>query len=413
MGKPAQEMVANLYEEKVDLLGDYIPDLKETGTIMWNVFCAKEAPLFRKPQVYAAALHYFIDRNVPGLGFYTQKELAEIYRVSAASLSRAYRKIEYGLDEELAEMEAKMGELLDAPEDGMDIGDDSFPFNPMEMEKSMREITRALEEKDFASEEEMNDYINQLLNDPDAGPQQELSAEEQAEEMIYEAVNADGGKRVRLAKKALELDPLCVDAFNILGEEAPGADQSLNYLAEGMEAGEQKLGKRYFKENEGMFWGLIETRPYMRARFNYALQLAGIGKTAESIKHYERLLQLNDNDNQGVRDVLFATYLEVGRYQKAKELLDKYPDNVTARGTYNAVLLEYHTNGFSAKLDELLKHAKKTNPYVIDYLVKKRHLPMTAPMGFQLGSKEEAMIYALETIDLWNKDKALMDRLKK
>src|SRR5690625_4178125 len=217
-------------------------------------------------------------------------------------------------------MEAKMGELLDAPEDGMEIGDDSFPFNTMEMEKSMREITRALEEKDFASEEEMNDYINQLLNDPDAGPQQELSAEEQAEELIYEAVNADGGKRVRLAKKALELDPFCTDAFNILGEEAPGADQSLNYFA------------------EGMFWGLIETRPYMRARFNYALQLAGIGKTAESIKHYERLLQLNDNDNQGVRDVLFATYLEVGRYQKAKELLDKYPDNVTARGTYNAVL---------------------------------------------------------------------------
>src|SRR5690625_1144962 len=119
-------MVANLYEEKVDLLGDYIPDLKETGTIMWNVFCAKEAPLFRKPQVYAAALHYFIDRNVPGLGFYTQKELAEIYRVSAASLSRAYRKMEDGLDEELAEMEAIMGRLLSASEDGWVRVDDTF-----------------------------------------------------------------------------------------------------------------------------------------------------------------------------------------------------------------------------------------------------------------------------------------------
>src|SRR5699024_6666533 len=169
---------------------------------MWNVFCAKENPTFRKPQVYAAALHYFIDSNIPGLGYYTQKELAEIYGVSVASLSKAYRKMEDGLAEELDEMEEKMGEMVYDLEDEMDIGDDSFPFNPMEMEKSMREITRALEEKDFDSEEEMNDYINQLLNGSDTGPQRELSVEEQAEELIYEAVNAGSGKRVRLAIKA-------------------------------------------------------------------------------------------------------------------------------------------------------------------------------------------------------------------
>jgi len=412
-GNPLHEMVANLYEKKVDLLNDYMPDLKETGTIMWNVFCAKENPTFRKPQVYAAALHYFIDSNIPGLGYYTQKELAEIYGVSVASLSKAYRKMEDGLAEELDEMEEKMGEMVYDLEDEMDIGDDSFPFNPMEMEKSMREITRALEEKDFDSEEEMNDYINQLLNGSDTGPQRELSVEEQAEELIYEAVNAGSGKRVRLAIKALELDPFCADAFTILGEEAPGADQSLNYFAEGMEVGEQKLGKQYFQENEGRFWGLIETRPYMRARFNYALQLADNGEKAESIKHYERLLELNDNDNQGVRDNLFAAYLELGEYQKAKELLEAFPDDITARGTYNAVLLEYHTNGFSAKLDKLLKHAKETNPYVIDYLVKKRRLPVTAPMGFQLGGEEEAEIYVMDTMALWNEDKALMDWLKK
>lgn len=109
---PLHEMVANLYEKKVDLLGDYIPSVKETGITMWNVFCIKEAPMFRKPQIYAAALHYFIDSNIPGLGFYTQKKLAEIYGVSAASLSKAYRKIEDGLAEELDEMEEKMGEMV-------------------------------------------------------------------------------------------------------------------------------------------------------------------------------------------------------------------------------------------------------------------------------------------------------------
>src|SRR5699024_11883664 len=160
--------------------------------------------------------------------------------------------------------------------------------------------------------------------------------------------NRDWSSDVCSSDLALALDPLCADAFTILGEEAPGADQSLNYFAEGMEVGEQKLGKQYFQENEGRFWGLIETRPYMRARFNYALQLADNGEKAESIKHYERLLELNDNDNQGVRDNLFAAYLELGEYQNAKELLEAFPDDITARGTYNAVLLEYHTNGFSA-----------------------------------------------------------------
>lgn len=406
---PLHEMVAMLYEKKVDELSDYLPSLKETGVILWNVFCSKENPNFRKPQVYAAALHYLIDTSIPGLDYYTQKELAELYDVSATSLSKAYRKLEDGLEKE---MEAAVDSMYDE-EDEMAIDDDSPPFNSMEMEKSMREIAKVMEGQDFESPEEMNAFVNQLLNEPKKGQKWELSAEEQAEELIYEAMGTIGGKRVKLAKRALNLDPVCPDAYTILGEEAPNVEQAIHYFAEGMVAGEQKLGKSFFKENKGMFWGLIETRPYMRATFNYAMMLSEVGKLAEAVEQYEKLIQLNENDNQGVRDVLFPAYLELREYKKAKELLEKYPEDFTATGTYNHVLLEYLTNGLSAKLDKLLRHARKTNPFVIEYLVGKRKLPKHVPQSYRPGSKEEAEIYVQDAIDLWKKAKALLKWLEK
>ncbi|HXY17585.1 MAG TPA: tetratricopeptide repeat protein [Gaiellaceae bacterium] len=74
-------------------------------------------------------------------------------------------------------------------------------------------------------------------------------------------------------------------------------------------AGERALGPRIFAEGAGYFWGLVETRPYMRARAALAALLWKLGRREEALEHARELLRLNPNDNQGIR------------YQQAKWLL--------------------------------------------------------------------------------------------
>lgn len=105
---PAYFRVVDLFAERATQDYEYSNQLLDLGAIMWNIYCLKEKPSIRKPEVYAAGLHYFIDTNIPGLGILTQKELADRYGVSATALSKAYRKMEEGLNDEVEKLDQFM-----------------------------------------------------------------------------------------------------------------------------------------------------------------------------------------------------------------------------------------------------------------------------------------------------------------
>lgn len=90
---------------------------------------------------------------------------------------------------------------------------------------------------------------------------------EAAQEIMWDAWDSDDRRRrVELAKKALKISPLCADAYVILAlETARNADEALQLYRQGVEAGEKALGKTAFRDEVGHFWGILETRPYMRA----------------------------------------------------------------------------------------------------------------------------------------------------
>src|SRR5213078_3903422 len=120
-------------------------------------------------------------------------------------------------------------------------------------------------------------------------------------QVMYDAWDQTTSRaRVALAHKALAISPLCADAYVLLAEEeAQSAAKALEYYRKGVEAGEQALGRKGFKEYAGHFWGFLETRPYMRARAGLAATLVQLGDVAGALAHYRDMLQLNPNDNQG------------------------------------------------------------------------------------------------------------------
>ena len=164
-----------------------------------------------------------------------------------------------------------------------------------------------------------------------------------AQELMYEAWDRTHPRdRVALAHKALTISPLCADAYVLLAEEqAKSAEEALEYYRKGVEAAEQVLGPKGFKEYAGHFWGFLETRPYMRARAALAAILNALGNVDAAIGNYRDMLRLNPNDNQGVRYELASCLMKSGDTEALKELLKEYDEDGSALWLYTQALLAY------------------------------------------------------------------------
>ena len=202
------------------------------------------------------------------------------------------------------------------------------------------------------------------------------SAVDEAQEIMYEAWEAPTRQRaVALAKKALAISADCADAYNLLAEEmAQSLEEAIELYRKGVEAGERALGKKAFKEDVGYFWGLLETRPYMRARAGLAQCLWEAGHREEAVEHYWDLLRLNPNDNQGIRYLLMPCLIELGRDGEAEKLFKQFEDDCMAVWMYSRALLDFRKHGDSPSAVKSLKAALDENKHVPPYLLGRKNL---------------------------------------
>jgi len=280
------------------------------------------------------------------------------------------------------------------------------------MEKVHLDIERIIEGREFKSPEEMQEFLNNNLVGKKVPEQYPMTPREQAQDLCYEAFEARGRKKIILAKKALELYPDCVDAYVLLAENCPDPEKANQFYTKGVEAGEGAMGEQFFKENVGHFWGITRTRPYMRAKAGTAETLKIIGRIDEAIEHYQDMLRLNPNDNQGMRDTLLPLLIENGRIDDAEMLWKQYKDDVTAVWHYARALLTFIQKGDCNASRKQLAKAIKKNAHVPKYLLGKENIP-PIPQSYSLGSKEEAVVCVDEIEDAWDSVPAAMHWLEK
>ena len=222
-----------------------------------------------------------------------------------------------------------------------------------------------------------------------------------AQNVMYQAWDAtDRRERIRLAKQALAISPLCADAYVLLAEEeARSVEQALAFYRLGVEAGQKAIGPERFKEYGGHFWGFLETRPYMRARQGLAVVLWAMGQHQEAIGHCQAMLELNPNDNQGIRYLLSGYLLSLGHTDALKQLLGQYEDDGTAMWLYTRALLAFREGNPAA--DRLAEEAWAENSYVPEILSGRRPV-IASPDGYiTLGGEDEAGEYAKDNGAVW------------
>jgi tetratricopeptide (TPR) repeat protein len=218
-------------------------------------------------------------------------------------------------------------------------------------------------------------------------------AKDEAQQIAFDALEAvDKAQARKLAKRALKLDPDCVDALVLMtGLDSRTRREVIDGLQKAVEAGERSLGAKFIRENTGHFWMLIETRPWMRALGELAAALKGAGLHMDALRIYERMLELNPNDNQGVRDPLLGLYLAVDDLAGAGRLLRKYKEDSMANFAWGRVL-ERFLAGDRTAARAALEKARKANRFVVQYMTAKMPIPEELPEMYSPGSEEEAVL---------------------
>ena len=219
-------------------------------------------------------------------------------------------------------------DLIEPGRPGARVGPDSFRRSS---ERMHAEIGRFFASHEFASLEEANEAMAKQFG---GRPIDEIDSTastplERAQDLAYQAYDWTGRRRIQLARQALAISPDCAEAYVLLAEHAHTPELAIELYEQAVAAGRRALGKS-FDGLVGEFWGHVETRPYMRARFELAETLERVGRVGEAVGHYKELLRLNPNDNQGVRLLLVPRLLAEGRDAEAAEVLAAYPDDVSA-----------------------------------------------------------------------------------
>jgi tetratricopeptide (TPR) repeat protein len=238
-------------------------------------------------------------------------------------------------------------------------------------DKKMTDLNRLLKTQEFKDPKELENFLSSLIGQtiPEFEPEA-LSIAEQAEDLVSEAYDIEPEEALGNVLEALTMDPNCIPAYEYLGSIQAVSHLAMPYYAYGVEIGRKKFSKE-MTQDRGHFWGIVETRPFMRCFNNYASCLVGMGHAEKTLEIYKEILELNENDNMGVRNQygLFLIWAEM--FDDYIKLDKQFEMESTAMPSFNRALHSFLTKGDCLETIELLKKAKAQNKYFIPVLTAK------------------------------------------
>lgn len=261
-----------------------------------------------------------------------------------------------------------------------------------------------LKENEGASKEELNKKLQEFMLKYNAGLlHYENTSLDDAYELLEQAERARSKKEaMRLAQEAYKKDSACFDAIIFLSSLENTNEKRDAVLEEGLENERKRLEQQNFfvKENKGMFYGLYETRPYMRGLFAKAYNLVQDGKMRQAIGVCKEILELNENDNLGARYLLLALYAYLEEEKELLKLAKKYDeDNLEF---LFPLLILYYKKGDNEKAIQYVEEINKANPHVLK-LFKNTLKHDFEDYGFyRIGDASEVMMYIEHYIFLFD-----------
>jgi tetratricopeptide (TPR) repeat protein len=221
---------------------------------------------------------------------------------------------------------------------------------------------------------------------------------ESAQELCYQAFDAQGRRRVALARRALAVCPDCADAYVLLAEYALTSAQAHALYEAGAAAGPRHLSADFLAHFDGNLWSNPRGRPWLRALNGQARTLSELGRKDEAIAVGDELLRLDREDHQGLRETQLILLLEAGRDADAEPLLARFADNVPDHDEgfwfWADALIAFRLRGDTPASAAALARARATNRHVPRFLKEPEPIRLDEEENLRPGQLGAAQIVA-------------------
>jgi tetratricopeptide (TPR) repeat protein len=237
------------------------------------------------------------------------------------------------------------------------------------------------------------------------------------EDQAWDEVSAGNyDTAARLARNAIRIEPNAIDCYNILAQGTDLTGERIAFAKEGV-----RLGEIQFKDeiasapnDDYPFYGILETRPYMRALHGLALALWSDerpGAKDEAIEVAQHALQICPNDNIGFRFLLLEWLATQDRWTEGYPIAKTYGEDAMVPLRMWASLYRFQ----AGELDyakERLDAALQYNPHIVKELIKKKRSKLSPMTMVAHGSIEEAQHYASTAYEIWRNVPGAIEWLK-
>ncbi len=204
--------------------------------------------------------------------------------------------------------------------------------------------------------------------------------------------------KLKYARKSLKLDPNNLEAEAMVAIcKSKNMIDYLSRLEKVITHGEEILKEVHgiTKEDVGAYWGILETRPYMRTRLMHVKGLINACMYRRAVAELEELLNLCISDNVGARFILMNMYCTLEELDAAEKLYKEFPE-AEVHMLLPLSLLYFKFGDFrSAK--KYLKMLCKSNSSTEEFLEivcekdEEQLFLYEDSMSYQIGSMEELM----------------------
>ncbi|PIY80451.1 MAG: hypothetical protein COY80_02860 [Candidatus Pacebacteria bacterium CG_4_10_14_0_8_um_filter_42_14] len=219
-------------------------------------------------------------------------------------------------------------------------------------------------------------------------------------------------------EQLLKREPLCLPAVLDLSYIYRELDQAskANLLMEYAHKQLLQLFPEKFIPGKDTFpWSIHSNRPFLTFLLEYASYIYHQHGVKKSIPHLERMIELNPNDNQGVRGLLTTIYLLTGQPAKVLKLSEKFPNDLLPELAMGKVLALYKLD----RADEAQKYYQKYTQYLKHLraeLLATTHQPPpesgSQSSGVLVGGPEEAWLFWKAQHAAWDGTKGVIEWLK-
>jgi len=236
--------------------------------------------------------------------------------------------------------------------------------------KMNKMLNNFFKEHEGKSEEDIKKALSEFMDKFNNG---EIEYEETPLDKAYQKLEtAERTKNkktaIKLAKEAYEICDRCFDAIIFQASMETNIFKMYDILNKGLEYEKSKLEEDGFfdKDNIGHFYGLFETRPYMRGLSFKAFNLVNEGKLKQAMEVCKEAIRLNESDNMGLRYMLMAIYAALEDEKSMLELRDKYDED--SFEMLFPIMILYYKLGDYDKAKKYLDMVNKVNTNLKKYI---------------------------------------------